>query len=177
MRAYLTTIHNPFRILCILSEAVWASCYLRDTTATPIQVQSGTISKSQIIFPRYKDTICNYSDFPKVAPMAGLWNFYDYQATICFPVVHSVWKSQKKSHSTLRAKRATFTFWVHKNWLKMPKMVILASFWKTEACGQKVLPDMSILIEQKLVNSQNWNATFPAIFKYYEVIQELEKAQ
>ena len=24
---------------------------------------------------------------------------------------HSVWKSQKKSHSTLRAKRATFTFW------------------------------------------------------------------
>ena len=56
-------------------------------------------------------------------------------------------------------------------------MVILASFWKTEACGQKVLPDMSILIEQKLVNSQNWNATFPAIFKYYEVIQELEKAQ
>ena len=28
------------------------------------------------------------------------------------PIVHSVWKSQKKSHSTLRAKRATFTFWV-----------------------------------------------------------------
>ena len=29
--------------------------------------------------------------------------------------VHSVWKSQKKSHSTLRAKRATFTFWVVKS--------------------------------------------------------------
>ena len=28
---------------------------------------------------------------------------------------HSVWKSQKKSHSTLRAKRATFTFWVDKS--------------------------------------------------------------
>ena len=27
---------------------------------------------------------------------------------------HSVWKSQKKSHSTLRAKRATITFWVAK---------------------------------------------------------------
>ena len=27
---------------------------------------------------------------------------------------HGVWKSQKKSHSTLRAKRATFTFWVDK---------------------------------------------------------------
>ena len=28
---------------------------------------------------------------------------------------HSVWKSQKKSHSTLRAQRATFTFWVDKS--------------------------------------------------------------
>ena len=28
---------------------------------------------------------------------------------------HGVWNSQKKSHSTLRAKRATFTFWVVKS--------------------------------------------------------------
>ena len=34
---------------------------------------------------------------------------------------HGVWKSQKKSHSTLRAKRATFTFWVDKCSLKMPQ--------------------------------------------------------
>ena len=27
-------------------------------------------------------------------------------------LAHGVWKSQKKSHSTLRAKRATFTIWV-----------------------------------------------------------------
>ena len=32
--------------------------------------------------------------------------------------MHNVWKSQKKSHSTLRAKRATFTFWVL-NWQKL----------------------------------------------------------
>ena len=32
-----------------------------------------------------------------------------------FEVIHSVWKSQKKSHSTLRAERATFTFWVDKS--------------------------------------------------------------
>ena len=32
-----------------------------------------------------------------------------------FLQVHSVWKSQKKSHSTLRAKRTTFTFWVDKS--------------------------------------------------------------
>ena len=30
-------------------------------------------------------------------------------------LLHSVWKSPKKSHSTLRAKRTTFTFWVDKS--------------------------------------------------------------
>ena len=37
----------------------------------------------------------------------------------------------KKSHSTLRAKRATFTFWVTKSWLKMPKIVNFGEFLKT----------------------------------------------
>ena len=45
-------------------------------------------------------------------------------------MIHGIWKSQKKSHSTLRAKRATFTFWVDKSLLKMPKMADLTSFWK-----------------------------------------------
>ena len=44
---------------------------------------------------------------------------------------HSVWKSQKKSHSTLRAKRATFTFLVDKSSLKMAKMVNFGEFLKT----------------------------------------------
>ena len=35
----------------------------------------------------------------------------------------------------------------------MPKMVNLASFWKSETCGQTVLPDRSILIGQKLVEN------------------------
>ena len=48
-----------------------------------------------------------------------------------FNTLHSVWKSQKKSHSTLRAKRATFTFWVDKSSLKMPKMVNFGEFLKT----------------------------------------------
>ena len=71
---------------------------------------------------------------------------------------HDVWKLQKKSHSILRAKRATFTFWVDKSWLKMPEMVHLASFWKPEAFGQTVLPlpDMSLLlIGQKLAETAN----------------------
>ena len=32
-------------------------------------------------------------------------------------------------------------------------MVNLASFWKTEACGQTVLPDRQVLIGQKLVEN------------------------
>ena len=49
-------------------------------------------------------------------------------------------KSQKKSNSTLRAKRATFILWVDKSPSKMPKMVNLTSFWNPEACSQTVLP-------------------------------------
>ena len=49
--------------------------------------------------------------------------YYDYRNTkICilqwFTSIlqsHSVWKSQEKYHSTLQAKRATFTFWVDKS--------------------------------------------------------------
>ena len=54
---------------------------------------------------------------------------------------HSVWKSQKKSHSTLRAKRATFTFWLDKSSLKNAKNGQLATFWKSENSCQTVLPD------------------------------------
>ena len=37
--------------------------------------------------------------------------------------------------------------------LKCQKLSILASFWKSEACGQKMLPDRSVLIVQKLVEN------------------------
>ena len=33
------------------------------------------------------------------------------------------------------------------------KSSILASFWKHEACGQTVLPDRSLLLEQKVMKS------------------------
>ena len=43
---------------------------------------------------------------------------------------YGVWKSQKKSHSTLRAKRDMFTFWVDKSLLKMPNFKNSnATFW------------------------------------------------
>ena len=44
------------------------------------------------------------------------------------PKSFTVFESRpKKSHSTLRAERATFTFWVDKSWLKMPQN---GSFWR-----------------------------------------------
>ena len=61
---------------------------------------------------------------------------------------HSVWKSQKKSHSTLYCVQSEVC--LHFKW---KKWLILSSFWKPEACGQKVLPDMSILIRQKLMKN------------------------
>ena len=68
-------------------------------------------------------------------------------------LAYSVWKSPKKSHSTLRAKRATFTFWVDKNESKMPNMVHFREFLKLKVCGQTVLPDRSFLIGKTLVKN------------------------
>ena len=45
--------------------------------------------------------------------------------------VHSVWKSAKKSHSTLRAKRATLTFWVVKKFINNAKTGQFWDFLKT----------------------------------------------
>ena len=53
------------------------------------------------------------------------------------------------SHLTLRAKRATFTFTFYAN---------LASFGTLKGFDQTVLPDRSILIDQKLV--ENAKITF-----------------
>ena len=50
----------------------------------------------------------------------------------------------------MRAKRATFTFYMDKSSLKMPKMANFASLRKSEAYGQTVLPEMSILMGQKI---------------------------
>ena len=48
-----------------------------------------------------------------------------------FQFQHDVCKSQKKSHSTLRGKRATLTFLVlDKSSLKMPKMINFGEFLK-----------------------------------------------
>ena len=51
----------------------------------------------------------NYWVFQQVVEwVTGLWKKT--------PKSNGVWKSLKKYHSTLRAKRAMFTFWVDKSW-------------------------------------------------------------
>ena len=72
----------------------------------------------------------------------------------------------------MRAKWATFAFWVDKSSLKMPKIVNFGEFWKTETCGQKVFPDKSISIRQKLVEKpklKNQTAIFCVIFRQCEL--------
>ena len=93
-----------------------------------------------------------------------------YFGTKNYPTEHCVWKPQKKSYSTLRAKRATFTFWVDKGWLKMPKMVHFGEFLKPEACGQTVLRlERQVSFNRskiggKCQNSKYSNATLWVIF-------------
>ena len=57
-------------------------------------------------------------------------------------LLHSVWKSPKKSHSTLRAKRAKFTFLSRQKLIKNSQFCWV--FWKPEACSQTVLPVRSV---------------------------------
>ena len=59
---------------------------------------------------------------------------------------HGVWKSQKKVSFNIASE------WTKIN-QKCHKWSNLASFWKTEACGQTVLPDRSVFIGQKLVET------------------------
>ena len=62
---------------------------------------------------------------------------------------HGVGKSPKKSHSTWPAKPARFTF----HFKRSQNGPFGATFGKLEAGGQTVLPDMSNLIEQKLMEN------------------------
>ena len=83
--------------------------------------------------------------------------------------MHRVLKSQEKSHSTLRVKRAKIlTFLLDKSSLKMPKMVNFASYLKTVACCQTVLPDSSVLIGQNFIENakiKHSNAPFLVILE------------
>ena len=78
---------------------------------------------------------------------------------------HSVGKSQKKSHSILRAKRATFTVLVDKS---SRKMTILASFWEKHVVKQCYQTSQFWLGKKwwKTPKLDNWNDTFLVISKH-----------
>ena len=76
---------------------------------------------------------------------------------------HSVWKSPKKSHSTLRVKRALQFEWTNKIWLKMPKMVHFGDFWKTWSLRSSSVTRKVPFNWTKFKNSK---ATFWVIFKH-----------
>ena len=62
-----------------------------------------------------KNRTCGHPKNPRIQrKLCGLFHVANSSLN------HSVWKSLKMSHSTLRA---TFTFWVDKSLLKMPKIV------------------------------------------------------
>ena len=62
---------------------------------------------------------------------------------------HGVWKSQKKSHSILRAKWARFTFWVDKSFLKMSKK---GQFWR-------VFENLKLAVKNSVTRQVSFNRT------------------
>ena len=52
----------------------------------------------------------------------------------------------------------------------MQKTVHFGEFWKPEACGQTVLPDRSILIEQKLVENAKIQNFKCDIFSHFQTL-------
>ena len=73
---------------------------------------------------------------------------------------HGVWKLQKKSHCERSELRI---FWVDKSTSKMPKIIHLASFRKTEATTQTVLPDIQFHLRIRIVEKCQ-NGDFAAAF-------------
>ena len=77
---------------------------------------------------------------------------------------------RKKSHSTLRAKRATFTFWVDKSSLKTPKMLNFGEVLKTRSLqSNSVTRQVTFNRTKNGGKCQNSNATFWVIFKQCEL--------
>ena len=96
--------------------------------------------------------------------------------SFCLSLIHFEFCfCQKKSHSTLRAKRATFTFGVDTS---CPKLSILASFWKPKACDQTVLPDRSVLIGEKLVGNtkmRHFESFLNSVYFCYCIVANLKE--
>ena len=77
---------------------------------------------------------------------------------------HSVWKSQKKSHSTLRVKRAMLTFWRDKSKLKMSKIVHFGEFLKIWSLRSNSIT-RQVTFNRTKIGRKRQNYNFWVIFK------------
>ena len=85
--------------------------------------------------------------------------------------IHGVWKLKKKSHSTLRAKRATFTFLI-----KMPKIVNFGEFLKRRILRSNSVTRHVSFNKTKIDRKcQNSNETFWVIFNQCEIGKTKQK--
>ena len=83
-------------------------------------------------------------------------------------LLHSVWKSQNKSHSTLRAKRATFTFWVDKSSLKMQKNDQFGEFLRTWSLRSNSVTRQVTFNRPKMVENAKINKLKCDIFSDFQ---------
>ena len=73
---------------------------------------------------------------------------------------HSVWKSKKKSYSTLRAKQATFTFWVVKSLFQNAKLKQVRHFgWFSNTLNLGKNGDIILVLNLDLNFAGNNNAS------------------
>ena len=90
--------------------------------------------------------------------------------------LHGVWKLPKKSHSTMRTKRATFTLWVGKSWLKIPKIVNFGDFLKTwslwsNSVTRHVNPSQTIIRGKY----QNWKTQMRHSWWFSNTVEFIKK--
>ena len=126
---------------CVSREPLFKKVVKSDKKGSfpPAQVQGG----KKVTLLLFLDFIERETDFcswkisvTSIAALIGLECATNWAVEVlCFTTdapkkAHGVWKLQKKSHSTLRVKRATFTFWVGKSSSRMPKMVKFGEFLK-----------------------------------------------
>ena len=101
-----------------------------------------------------------------------------YFISIQFTLRNSVWKLFKKSHSKLRAKRASFSLWMYKSSLKMPKFVLFGQFLKTLSLRSNSVTRHVNFNRTKMVENakiKNSNATFWVIFKHCAHAKSVQK--
>ena len=105
----------------ILKDFYWRPMGLKFTPTNFLFLEADSRKKDIVIIWTPKK--CNRNDYFSFMH-SRISHLLDRLRSSRLIVAHSGWKSLKKSHSTLRAKRAMFTIWVAKSSLKMPKFEI-----------------------------------------------------